>query len=73
MQKSKSMSPFAPETYDAVWALALGLNKIRDKYNYSLHHFNYMDDYFSHLLNQEIEGLNFTGISVRFPKSFRRA
>jgi hypothetical protein len=62
---SFNMSPFAPESYDAVWSVALGLRQLRLKYNYSLEHFDYMDDAFSYALNIEIGQLNFTGISVR--------
>lgn len=64
MSSSKEQSPFAPESYDAVWSVALGLQKLQKKYNYSLENFNYMDDQFSHDLNEEIGHLNFTGISV---------
>lgn len=55
---------FAPESYDAIWAIAMGLEKLVEKHNYSLEKFNYMDNHFSNLLNDEIGKLKFTGISV---------
>ncbi|OXA58880.1 Gamma-aminobutyric acid type B receptor subunit 2 [Folsomia candida] len=54
---------FAPESYDAIWAIAMGLEKLVEKHNYSLEKFNYMDNHFSNLLNDEIGKLKFTGIS----------
>ncbi len=67
LNKNQSLvvSQFAPEAYDAVWTIGLGLQQLQEKWNYSLENFNYMDDYFSYLLNDEIEKLQFTGISVR--------
>lgn len=58
------MSPFAPEAYDAVWTVALGLQRVQDKYNYSLSDYNHGDDDFSELLKTEVGRLNFSGISV---------
>lgn len=63
-RKHFSPSQFAPETYDAVWAIALGLKGVLG-WNYSLENFNYKDNYFSYLLHKEVGRLQFTGVSVK--------
>jgi len=60
-----AVSPFAPETYDAVWTVALGLRKVKENYNYPLDNFTRENGKFSQLLKTEIGKLNFSGISVR--------
>ena len=60
-------SQFAPETYDAVWAVALGLEKVQKKHNYDFDKFNRTNGTFTQLLKSEIGQLNFSGISVSKP------
>lgn len=63
-ESDDAVSPFAPETYDAVWTVALGLQSVQEKHNYDLSDYTHGDENFSELLKSEIGKLNFSGISV---------
>lgn len=68
---SKSISRYAPQTYDAVWAIALALRGAEQKWRNDslpskLDNFDYSRyDMTMEFLNQ-FNGLNFLGVSVSF-------
>lgn len=64
-ESDDAVSPFAPEAYDAVWTVALGLQRVQENHNYNLSDYTHEDENFSELLKTEIGKLNFSGISVR--------
>ena len=66
MQEQNSSSPYAPETYDAMWTIALGLERVRDKFNYTLDSVSYVDKEFAGRLMESIKETSFPGISVRY-------
>ncbi|CAG7672082.1 unnamed protein product [Allacma fusca] len=56
-------SPFAPEVYDAMWSVALGLKGFRDQYDYPFEDVSYEGEDFAKNLTEVMKSLSFNGIS----------
>ncbi len=60
---------YASLTYDGIWSLALALNAsqlpLMDKYNTTLHEFNYESPYMTTVFMEQMNKLAFEGMTVR--------
>ena len=71
------LSPFAPHTYDAVWAIALALSKAEqlwqnleaDSNKFGLGHFDYNRKDMAEEFLSQLANLSFLGVSVSFIQS----